>query len=189
MQWAGFSNVKSIQRQVGLQYAGRGVRENGQIGKTVWKINLKRKDTAAISKVNPSLLKHIQIKLMVFKSVYKNRNILTSKEGVVKDTLFLFLGRIQKNVQFIHLQFTIYELQFARSQPFVTYRFLFRRTEKGAIMKLIPPCHEWNIPIFRESLRHKDAHRRFRFFWKVKKINKISFVHIFIITDIYNLHD
>ena len=122
MQWAGFSNVKSIQRQVGLQYAGRGVGENGQIGKTVWKINLKRKDTAAISKVNPSLLKHIQIKLMVFKTVYKNRNILTSKEGVVNDTLFLFFkeGGIQKYVrfihlQFIHLQFTIYNLD---SMPF-----------------------------------------------------------------------
>gem|GEM_PF-3886048 len=59
---------------------------------------------------------------MVFKTVYKNRNILTSKEGVVNDTLFLFFkeGGIQKYVrfihlQFIHLQFTIYNLD---SMPF-----------------------------------------------------------------------
>jgi len=32
---------------------------------TVRKINLKRKDTAAVSKVKPSLLQHFQIKLMV----------------------------------------------------------------------------------------------------------------------------
>jgi hypothetical protein len=72
IQQTGFSNVKTNRRQIWLQRAICRVGENGQIGKTVWKINLKRKDTAAISKVNPSLLKHIQIKLMVFKSVYKN---------------------------------------------------------------------------------------------------------------------
>ena len=92
MQWAGFSNVKSIQRQVGLQYAGRGVGENGQIGKTVWKINPKQNETAAISKVKPSILKQIQIKLMVAKSVFIDINIHCVQKRVShKDTLLLFI--------------------------------------------------------------------------------------------------
>jgi hypothetical protein len=43
------SEVITNQRQIGLQDAIRGVRENGQIGKTVWKINLKQNATAAVS--------------------------------------------------------------------------------------------------------------------------------------------
>jgi len=42
-----------------------GERMNRKTGKTVRKINLKRKDETAVSKVKPSLLKQIQIKLMV----------------------------------------------------------------------------------------------------------------------------
>lgn len=37
-------------------------------------MNLKRKERTEISKVKPSILKLIQIKLMVAKSVYKNSN-------------------------------------------------------------------------------------------------------------------
>jgi len=61
------------------------------------------------------------------------------------------------------LQFTIYDLQFTiyDLHPFDSYYFLFRRMEYQDLMKLIPPCHEWYIPIFRELLRHKDAHQRF----------------------------
>jgi hypothetical protein len=42
---------------------------NGKTGNAVWKIKTKWNDTAAVGKVKPSLLKHIQIKLMVDKSV------------------------------------------------------------------------------------------------------------------------
>jgi len=49
---------------------------NGKTGKIVRKINLKRKNSTAVSKVKPSLSKQIQIKLMVFKSVYKDINML-----------------------------------------------------------------------------------------------------------------
>jgi len=68
-----------------LQKTIRGVGENGQIGQTVWKINPKQKAGAAISKVNPSLLKQIQIKLRVAKSVLKDLNIkMCSKRGCPK---------------------------------------------------------------------------------------------------------
>jgi hypothetical protein len=63
---------KTNQRQIRLQKAICGVRENGQIANTVWKINLKqkerkkerKKERAEIGKVKPSILKHIQIKLV-----------------------------------------------------------------------------------------------------------------------------
>ena len=51
-------------------YSGTGA--NGKTAKTVRKINLKRKDITAISKVKPSLLRQIQIKLMVDESVHKD---------------------------------------------------------------------------------------------------------------------
>ena len=61
------------------------VGENGQTGQTIWKINLKQNARAAISKVKPSLLKQIQIKLMVAKSVLKDFNIkMCSKRGCPK---------------------------------------------------------------------------------------------------------
>jgi hypothetical protein len=83
IQQTGFSKVKMNRRQIWLQSAICRVGENGQIGKTVWKINPKQNETAAISKVKPSILKQIQIKLMVDKSVFIDINIhLCSKEGV-----------------------------------------------------------------------------------------------------------
>ena len=83
IQQTGFSNVKTNRRQIWLQSAICRVGENGQIGKTVWKINPKQNETVAISKVKPSILKQIQIKLMVAKSVFIDINIhLCSKEGV-----------------------------------------------------------------------------------------------------------
>ena len=47
---------------------------------------------AAKSKVNPSFLKHIQIKLMVVNQ-YTKKVIYHFKEGVVKGTLLLFYIR------------------------------------------------------------------------------------------------
>jgi hypothetical protein len=76
---------KTNRRPIGLQEAIRGVGENGQIGQTVWKINPKQKAGAAISKVKPSILKQIQIKLRVAKSVLKDFNIkMCSKRGCPK---------------------------------------------------------------------------------------------------------
>lgn len=75
-----------------LRKANCEVGENGQIGKTVWKINLKRNDTTAVSKVKPSELKHIQIKLMVVNQYSKISTLyFVFKEGAVKGTLLLFL--------------------------------------------------------------------------------------------------
>jgi hypothetical protein len=65
IQQAGFSEVKNESKTEMAANAGCEVGENGQIGQTVWKINSKQKDTAAVSKVKPSELKQIQIKLMV----------------------------------------------------------------------------------------------------------------------------
>ncbi len=52
-----------------------GVGENGQIDKTIWKINLKQKRNAAVRRVNTGKLQPIKIKLMVAKSVFKDFNI------------------------------------------------------------------------------------------------------------------
>jgi hypothetical protein len=74
-----------------LQEAIREVGENGQVGKTGRKINLKHKNTAAISKVKPSIFKHIQIKLMVVNQYSKISTIyFVIKEGAVKSTLLLY---------------------------------------------------------------------------------------------------
>ena len=84
-QQAGFSKLENERRPIGLQEAIRGVGENGQTGQTIWKINLKQNARAAISKVKPSVLKQIQIKLMVAKSVLKDFNIkMCSKRGCPK---------------------------------------------------------------------------------------------------------
>ena len=58
--------------------------------KQVGKLITKRKDTAATSKVKPSFLKHIQIKLMVVNQ-YTKTIAYYFKEGVVKGTLLLFI--------------------------------------------------------------------------------------------------
>ena len=54
------------------------------------KLISKRKGIAVTSKVNPSFLKHIQIKLMVVNQ-YKKTIAYYFKEGVVKGTLLLFI--------------------------------------------------------------------------------------------------
>ena len=50
----------------------------------------KRKGIAATSKVKPSFLKHIQIKLMVVNQ-YQKTKIYHFKEGVITGTLLLFI--------------------------------------------------------------------------------------------------
>lgn len=64
IQSARFSKVKNYS---GTEMAARRypAQERMERLATVRKINLKRKDTAAVSKVKPSLLQHFQIKLMV----------------------------------------------------------------------------------------------------------------------------
>jgi len=61
-------------------------------GETVMKINKKRKVGATLSKVKPSLIKQIQIKLMMVNQYFKISTIyFMFQEGVCKDTLLLFL--------------------------------------------------------------------------------------------------
>jgi len=61
-------------------------------GETVMKINKKRNVGAMLSKVKPSLIKQIQIKLMVVNQYFKISTIyFMFQEGVCKDTLLLFL--------------------------------------------------------------------------------------------------
>jgi hypothetical protein len=61
-------------------------------GETVMKINKKRKVGATLSKVKPSLIEQIQIKLMVVNQYFKISTIyFMFQEGVCKDTLLLFL--------------------------------------------------------------------------------------------------
>ena len=59
-----------------LRKANCEVGENGQIGKTVWKINLKRNDTTAVSKVKPSELKTYPNQTHGGKSVFEDINII-----------------------------------------------------------------------------------------------------------------
>ena len=82
-----------------IRYSGAGA--NRKTGKTVRKVNLKRKDTAAVNKVKPSLLKHIQIKLMVVNQYTKISTIyFVFKEGAVKGTLLLFKKGRTNNLTF-----------------------------------------------------------------------------------------
>ena len=96
---------KTNQRQMWLQRAICRVGENGQIGKTVWKINPKQNEIAAISKVKPSILKQIQIKLMVAKSVFKDNYILfVFKRGCPKRAPSYCLNK----VGFVTRSFSVY---------------------------------------------------------------------------------
>ena len=90
LQLACFSKVKN-ESKTNMAAFLHSVRDQlNKLVKQVGKLITKRKDTAATSKVKPSFLKHIQIKLMVVNQ-YQKTKIYHFKEGVITGTLLLFI--------------------------------------------------------------------------------------------------